>query len=139
MRAHIDRLLIFRLSFFVLLFIIMMGLMCYDIYAGIIGAGLSLLGFFLGLGVGFGSQRVFQIKWHKKEKKVTSKIDKLGLAVLVPYLTFTISRHFIFQYWFKGQVLYAFTFSFVAGVMLGRVLAMSRSIKKILVERGLHQ
>lgn len=136
-KKHIDRRLIFRLRLFYVISILLIGLMLYDVFEGIIGIELVLGGFFLGAFIGLIANRMFVIHWHEERAQVVSRFDKVGIVILLLYVAFSISRRWLFGHWIQGSLLTAFTYDILAGVMIGRVAGMSLKIRNILSERSL--
>jgi len=134
-KKHIDRKLIFRIRIFYLIGIILTGLMLYDVLEGIIGIELSLGGFLLGLFIGFLATRMFIIHWHDERAKVVSRFDTIGIIIMLFYVAFSVSRSWLFGHWIHGAVLTAFTYSILAGIMIGRIAGMRLKIKDILSEQ----
>ncbi|MCE8429881.1 MAG: hypothetical protein J5U19_16020 [Candidatus Methanoperedens sp.] len=98
--------------------------MLYEVLEGIIGIELALGGFFLGLFLGFIATRMFIIHWHEERAKVVSRFDTIGIFVMLLYIAFSASRTWLFGHWIHGSVLTAFTYSILAGVMIGRIVGM---------------
>ncbi len=63
-------------------------------------------------------------------------MDKIGIATLVAYILFVISRHWIFSHWFKDYALTAFSLSVGAGGMLGRLWNTRKKLRSILKREG---
>jgi len=131
-KKHIDRKLIFRIRIFYVIGIILTGLMLYDVLEGIIGVELSLGGFLLGLFLGFIATRMFIIHWHEESAKVVSRFDTFGIIIMLFYMAFSVSRAWLFGHWIHGSILTAFTYSILAGIMIGRIVGMRLKIKNIL-------
>src|SRR5665811_712188 len=136
-KKHIDRKLIFRIRIFYVIGIILTGLMLYDVLEGIIGIELSLGGFLLGVFLGFIATRMFIIHWHDEKAKVVSRLDTIGIVIMLLYAAFSASRAWLFGHWIHGSVLTAFTYSILAGVMIGRIVGMRWKIKNILSEQSI--
>lgn len=136
-KKHIDRKLYNRLKIFVIIVIILASLMLYDVREGILSVHLALGGFVLGIAIGFFVSRMFLIHWHEESAKVASRMDAIGVVILLGYLSFAFSRSWIFAHWIHGVALTAFTFSILAGIMLGRLLGMRLNIRKVLSSRGI--
>lgn len=136
-KKHIDRKLIFSMRIFYVIGIILTGLMLYDVLEGIIGIELSLGGFLLGLFLGLIATRMFIIHWHEERAKVVSRFDTIGIFVLLFYVAFSASRAWLFGHWIHGYVLTAFTYSILAGIMIGRIAGMRLKIKNILSEQSI--
>jgi hypothetical protein len=109
--------------------------MLYEVLEGIIGLELALGGFLLGLFLGFIATRMFIIHWHDEKAKVVSRFDTLGIFVLLLYVAFSTSKAWLFGHWINGSVLTAFTYSILAGVIIGRIVGMRLKIKNILSEQ----
>lgn len=82
-KKHIDRKLIFRIRIFYIIGILLTGLMLYEVLEGIIGIELSLVGFLLGLFLGFIATRMFIIHWHEERAKVVSRFDTVGIGIMI--------------------------------------------------------
>lgn len=137
LKKHIDRKLFTRLKIFFVIVIVLSALIIYDISEGILGINLAFLGYILGLIMGFIASRMFLISWHKESAKVVSRLDAIGIVILLLYIVFALSRRWIFGHWLTGSALTAFTFSILAGIMLGRFLGMRLNIRKVLSDRGI--
>ncbi len=136
-KKHIDRKLIFRIRIFYVIGIILTGLMLYDILEGIIGIELSFGGFLLGLFIGFIATRMFMIHWHEEKAKVVSRFDTIGIVIMLFFGAFSVSRAWLFGHWIHGSVLTAFTYTILAGIMIGRIAGMRIKIKSILSKQSL--
>lgn len=136
-KMHIDRKLIFRLRIFLVIVLVLTCLMLYDVLQGIIDIQLAFGGFLLGLFLGFIASRMFIIHWHEDNAKVVSRLDAIGVTILLFYMVISLSRTWIFEHWIHGSTLTAFTFSILAGIMLGRLLGMLFKIRTILLDRGI--
>lgn len=137
-KKHIDRRLIFRIRIFYVIGIILAGLMLYDVFEDIIDIELSLGGFLLGLFIGVIATRMFIIHWHEERAKVVSRFDTIGIIIMLLYVTFSISRAWVFGHWIHGSVLTAFTYNILTGIMIGRIVGMRLKIKRILSEQSLN-
>jgi hypothetical protein len=135
-KEFVDKKLIFRLRMFAVIFTIMIGIISYDVINGIIGILLALSGIAMGLIIGYIKGHLSNITWHPERNKVITQIDTIGIITLIIYLSFSLSKKWIFGHWIHGPALTAFSFSTVSGIMAGRVFSMRFQIKDILKERG---
>lgn len=135
-KEFVHKKLIFRLRKFAVLFVIMTGVIIYDIVAGVVPIPLAIAGIALGLIIGFTVGHLSNIIWHEETNKVIAKIDRDGIIILVIYIAFSISRRWMFGHWIHGPALSAFCFSIASGVTLGRLLSTRFQIKEILKEQG---
>ncbi|MEO5909956.1 MAG: hypothetical protein ABIP95_03665 [Pelobium sp.] len=124
-----------RLIFFIILFMVMCGIMIYDIIFQKIDFLFALLAFAVGSGIGYVVGSIKKVKWAEEESMVISKMDKEGIIILILYLSFSLSRKWLFGHWIHGDTLSAFCFSLVAGTLLGRFLSTRIKIRKILKDQ----
>lgn len=135
-KKHLDKKLARRMRILTIILCVMTGVLAYNMYISHISLLLVFLGVVLGCTLGFFAGRMFLIKWSEEDSKIIGNIDLLGGIVLVLYVAVSIARSWIFAHWFKGVILTSFTFSFIEGAMIGRLLSMRFNIKKILSEQG---
>jgi hypothetical protein len=77
-----------------------------------------------------------KISWNAEASKAVTKMDRLGIIILVLYLLFVIFRTWIFSYWLHGYTLTVFSLSVAAGGILGRLYSTRQKIRKILKGEG---
>ena len=135
-KEFVHKKLIFKLRMFVLIFTIMTGIIIFDIAEDVISIPLAITGFALGLIVGFTLGYLSNIFWHPETGKVVTQLDMVGFVILAVYISFSISRNWLFGHWIHGPALTAFCFSIASGVTLGRFLSTRFQIKDILTEQG---
>ncbi len=135
-KDNIDKKLIRRLRIFFFILCAMIFVSIYQIFVSDIHFLWVCLSVVLGIAVGLVAGRMFSIEWHEEQKVVVGRLDLIGGIVLVLYILFSIARHSIFEHWFTGAKLSAFTLCFVDGAMLGRITSMRFHIKKVLREQG---
>ncbi|OAQ41611.1 hypothetical protein A5893_00430 [Pedobacter psychrophilus] len=114
----------------------MSGIMIYDLLTGKINFWLAFLAFGSGNLLGYLVGSISKIKWHEEDSVVIAKMDRIGIIILVIYLSFSLSRRWIFGHWIHGDMLSAFSFSFAAGVILGRFISTRIKIRNVLKEQG---
>ncbi len=136
-RRHLHRDLKIRLAYFAVIFFVMISLISYNVFENEIGIFLASVGFLIGIGIGIATGRISSVHWHPENKKVVSRMDKMGVSFLLPYLLFTLFRERILEHWFRGVLLTAFTSSLIAGIMLGRIGFLIFRIEKTLKEEGI--
>jgi hypothetical protein len=135
-KEFVDKKLIFRLRMFAVIFTVMIGIILYDIITDTIGILLAISGITIGLLIGYVRGHLANIKWHPERNKVITQIDTIGIITLILYLSFSLSKKWIFGHWIHGPALTAFSFSTVSGIMAGRFFGMRFQIKDILKEQG---
>ena len=137
----VHRKLLFRLRRLAIVFLIITGILFYEISQNYIAGYIAADGFLLGMVIGLlVARRMHNISWDAETNKAVTKMDRLGIIILVVYLLFAISRRWIFSHLFQGYALSAFSLSFGAGGMLGRLWTTRQKIRQILKQEGfLHQ
>ena len=138
LRKHVHKRLIYQLIMFAIVTLIMIGIVGYDIVQGTVGFPLALIGVIVGLVIGFAVGRMFGIMWHEDTQKVIMKIDRTSILIIVLYIAFRLLSEKFLGHYLHGNELTALTFSILAGIIVGRMFSMFRSINKILVEKNLH-
>ncbi len=122
-----------RLSVFFIITSILFLVVFYDIFEGQISTLLACAGFAFGVIIGLLAGRMFVIFWHPETEKVVSRLDKIGVVILVLYISLEVGRKWVFGHWLHGAELNAFGLSILTGLLLGRLLSMAMKIKKILI------
>ncbi len=133
----VHRKLLFRLRRLAIVFVIIMGILIYEISQNYIAGYMSFIGFVSGYGIGLLiSYRMHIISWDAETNKAVTKMDRLGIIILVLYILFALARHWILSHWFQGYALTAFSLSVGAGGMLGRLYNTRKKIRQVLKSEG---
>ena len=135
-KEHVAPKLLKRLRIFVIIITIIVGIAMYDVFLGQVSILLAILGLSAGTAIGLVAGRMFKIFLHTETQKVVSRLDKIGVIFLVLYIAVEIGRKWLFGYWLHGAELNAFGLTFLAGLLLGRLLSMRKSIKRVLIEEN---
>ncbi|HSW96597.1 MAG TPA: hypothetical protein VLF89_02095 [Candidatus Saccharimonadales bacterium] len=130
--TYIHSRLLFQLIIFGLISLIMMSIVGYDIMINNITFEIAFLGIGIGLLVGFAVGRMFAIKWHEDTEKVIIGMDKTSILIIIVYVVFRIFGNELLGQILHGNVLTAFTYCTIGGIMIGRFFSMTRSIRNIL-------
>lgn len=131
-RKHIHKKLINRLRIFAIILTIIASIVAYKIFKGEISLSSATLGFLLGTGIGLIFGRMLKIYWHPETEKIITRLDKTAIGLLIIYIVIEFGRKWFFSHWLHGTTLNAFVLIFAAGLFLGRLLAMIKTIRKIL-------
>ena len=134
---HTDKSLVFRLRLFLAISLVLLGIIIYDLIVSKITFPLALIGIGVGVLIGLIAGRMFKIYWHEDKAKVVSRLDMLGIGILIFYIGFEIFREKIFGALIQDSLPWAFTFAFFSGTMFGRFLTMGFNIRSILYSRGI--
>ena len=133
----VHRKLLFRLRRLAIIFLIITGVVIYEVSKNYIAGILPIDGFLLGMIIGLlVARRMHNITWDTETRKTVTKMDRFGIIILVLYLLFAISRRWIFSHWLQGYALSAFSLSVAAGGMLGRLWTTRQKIRQILKQEG---
>ncbi len=127
-----NRLTIRLWLFFIIMSTLLIIVICH-VFEGHISALLAAGGFALGIILGFLAGRMFIIFWHPETEKVVSRLDKVGIVILVMYILLAAGRRWFLGHWLHGAELNAFGLAILTGLLLGRLLSMAIKIKNILI------
>jgi hypothetical protein len=132
---HLDKRMRFRLHLYFLISLILIGVLMFNVLRGTLRVDFGLLGLVAGIGIGIISSRMFHISWSKDAKKVVSRLDTLGIGILILYFLFEILRGTIVGF-FTHDIQVATTgFAVLAGIMFGRAIGTRGRIIQILEEQ----
>ena len=131
-RQYLDVRLIVRVRIFSVISLVMLILVAFESFKGVISLPLTLSGIFMGLIVGTIASRMFRLRWDSETKKVMGQMDWIGALVLVFYISFMIARTVLLGYLVQGSLLLALILSVTAGTFIGRVMGTRHGIYKVL-------
>jgi len=131
-RQFVERKLIIRLRIFFALFILLLGVIVYEISSNYIPVSKAMLAFFSGILIGVVFTRRKRFFWEEETSRVIARMDRIGIVLLLVYIAYLIFRHIWLAHLFYGHQLTAFSFALTAGTMTGRVLTMRTQIRQIL-------
>lgn len=135
--AYVHKKLLFRLRRLALFFLVVTGILIYEVSHDYIALYLALAGFVLGFALGYVvGKRMHNITWNEEASKVIGKMDRVGIIILVIYLLFAISRRWIFSHWLQGHALSAFVLSISCGAIISRLWFVRRKIREELRKAG---
>jgi len=113
----------------------MLGIVFYDTFTKTLPLVFAAFGILVGLFVGIFSSRMQHLSWDYDAKKIVSRLDIVGIIILICYMAFTIVKSKLIGIFVQGPVVGAVGFSITAGVMVGRVIGTRNAIMEILKER----
>lgn len=134
---HVDKKLKFRLKIFIIVATVMFGVVLYDIFTNILPLEFAMPVILVGLVVGIISARMYHLSWSHDAQKIVSRLDSVGIVILIFYLIFAVFRGKLIEFFVQGPVVGAVSFSVITGIMIGRVLGTRGAILKTLEEEGL--
>ena len=133
----VHRKLLFRLRRLAIIFLIITAILIYEVSDNYKAGYIAIFGFMTGMIIGLlVARRMHTISWDAETNKAVTKMDRIGIIILVLYLLFAITRHWILSNWLHGYALSAFSLSFAAGGMLGRLWTTRQKIRQILKQAG---
>jgi hypothetical protein len=133
----VHKKLLFRLRRLAIIFIIIFSILIIEISLNYISLLLASAGFIIGIVIGLiVSRRMHTISWDAETNRAITKMDRVGIIILVIYLIFALSRHWIFAHWVHGYALTPFCMSVGAGGMLGRLYHTRKTVRGILKKEG---
>lgn len=135
--AFVHRKLLFRLRRLALFFLIVAGILIYDISIDYIAGYLAMGGFIIGFIIGyFVARRMHKITWNDEAEKVVGKMDRVGIVILIIYILFAVTRRWIFSHWLQGHALSAFVLSISCGAIISRLWFIRKKIRNTLKAAG---
>lgn len=136
-RKPVSRRLLLQLRIFGLIFLLMLGVLAYDVATGQVTVFWSLGGLVLGIVLGVVVSRMYSLSYDEAEQQVAGRIDWVGGVILLLYLTFAVFRNQLFAPFVDASQLAGFGLAVSAGTMLGRLVGTGRGIRRVLVAWGL--
>ena len=136
-KEFVERKLLNRLRIFIAVFTLLLIAIFLEIYFDYISASTAIGAMMLGMMSGAVFVRRKRIYWEEDTSRVIARMDKIGIGLLIAYVLFMVIRHVFLHRWLHGHYALAFSFSFAAGAMLGRLLSMRAQIRQILKEKNI--
>jgi hypothetical protein len=131
---HIDARLLLRLGAFALIGLIMFGFVGYDVLLGELPLWMAVLGFILGLGVGYILGRILKVTWHETKQKAVMQMDIVGFIAIGVYVAFRFGENWVFGQFLSGVELSSLSLAVLSGLLFGRLFGLRISILKIVAE-----
>jgi len=133
----VHKKLLFRLRRLTIFLIIIFGIIIYELVQYEVPSFIPLTGVAVGIIIGLLiNPRMHNISWDAATLKAVTKMDRLGILILVLYLLFAIFRTWIFGFWLQGYTLTVFSLSVAGGGIFGRLFNTRQKIRKVLKEEG---
>ncbi len=135
-KQFVHKKILFRLRRLAVFFVVVFGILLYNIFQNNINPIIAVGGFVLGYIIGISLKRMHTLSWDAETNKAITRMDKVGIAILVGYLLFSLFRHWIFSHWFHGQALTIVTLAIASGGILGRLYSFRKRIRNLLKQEG---
>ena len=131
---HMDRKLVFRLSIFLLIALIILGIVVYDVAIGYLAWWMAALSFLAGTAAGYVLGRILTVRWHETEQKAVMEMDVAGFVAIGIYIGLRFGENWLFGYFLSGTALSTLSLAFLAGALFGRFLGLRKSVVKVVRE-----
>jgi hypothetical protein len=131
-KDYVKKKMIYRLRIFYIVSISMFGFIIYEIAIQTLDIVLATTAMILGIFTGWLVAQRYKLVWDEEASQVVTKMDRMGIVLLVIYLVFTFSRKWIFSHWLTGEALTLFTLTFGNGAMMARVVCLRKKIRRII-------
>jgi hypothetical protein len=131
-RHFVKKKMIYRLRIFYLVSVSMFCFIVYEIAVGKLEVFIATAAMVLGILTGWLAAQRYKLAWDEEASQVITKMDRMGIILLVIYLSFTLSRKWIFGHWLTGETLTLFSLTFGNGAMMARVLCLRKKIRRII-------
>lgn len=135
-RKHVPTKILWQMRIFIIVFVIMLGVVLYDVVTGIIGLGLAFIALLIGTVIGMVSSRMSHLSWDHDGQRIVSRYDFVGILILAGYISLSVFRTRIVGVFIHGPSVGAFSFALIGATMLGRIIGTRNSIQGILRDEG---
>jgi hypothetical protein len=79
-----------------------------------------------------------KLSWDHITGKIISRMDTLGIFLLIIYIPFEIFREKIVGLFVHGPIVFVVSFALLSGIMYGRVLGIRGKIRSLFKEQNLY-
>ncbi len=137
-KKHLHNKVILNLRIFMVISVVLSAIVCYEILTGRVSLLLAVFGLLFGTIIGVYTARMYLFSWDKDARKVISRLDLLGIGILILYILASIFRSRIIGYFVQPSYVTGMSIAVVTGLMIGRIVGTGQKITKILKEQNLH-
>lgn len=128
---NIDRRLINRLRFYLLVIVVLLVVIVLEVVIGNFSIIFAFVGIIIGLIIGVIVSRIYNLSWDEETNNVVGNIDLIGFVILMFYLVFILTKTQLLAYLVQGNSLSAMILGVTAGTMMGRVMSTKKGIEKV--------
>ena len=82
---------------------------------------------------------MYRIWRDQDNERVTSRMDRIGIIILVFYSMFALSRHYLLAEYVPKTFILPITFAIVSGIMIGRYIGMTYKVHHVLKQQNMFQ
>ncbi len=126
-----DKKLSKRMKMYLIITCIILLIESYELIVSGYSISKSLLFLLWGIGIGFMASRMFYLTWDADEEVITSRIDTVGVIVLILYIWFSVMRNTILKEIVGSSAVLVVTFAIVSGMMIGRFIGLQYKAYKL--------
>ena len=134
LHKYVDKRLRIRMYIYIAISMIMLGFVIFHIITDGVTTIRPLVGFVIGIMIGFIFSRIFHISWDHNAEKVIYRLDTYGILVLIIYIVLELNRERLITQFVHGRSVVSISFAVLSGIMIGRVLGIRGKIARILQE-----
>lgn len=132
---HLHKRLFMQLIFFIIISVVLFSVVIIDAFTSHLDIWWILLGALAGIVVGYLVSKAIKLRWHEDSQKVIKNIDRTGFIIIILYVLFRALANSEANKLLNGVELLAVTYSFLGGVLVGRLFSMGRRIVAIFREQ----
>jgi hypothetical protein len=121
---------------FIILAVLLTAFLLYELFVGAVPWYDAVGAYLIGLPLGYLLGRALKIRWHDTDAQAIAENDAIGTIALVVYIAFAVSREWILGHWFAAAIVLPISLALAAGLLLGRYIAIERSINRVLTAHG---
>ena len=136
-RKHTHPRLQMQFVLFTIIAIVMLGVVIYDVVNQGASLWLIVIGVLVGGIIGYALSWAFKIRWHEDTKRVIQNADRLSFLLIALYIVVRTGGQQLLGHYVHGPMLVALLYSVIAGVMIGRVIALGRRVGRVLKTKKL--
>lgn len=137
-KKHLHQKVILNLRIFMVISVVLSAIVGYEILTSRVSLLLATIGLLIGTGIGVFTARMYLFSWDKDARQVISRLDLLGIGILILYILASIFRGRIIGYFVQPSYVTGMSIAVVTGLMIGRILGTGHRITRILKEQNLH-
>ncbi len=137
LRRHVHSRVLIQLVIFALVSLGLLVAVAYDAVAGEIGLWVVLVALVLGGIAGYFVGKIFALAWHEDTRKVVMSLDRMSFVLIGVYIVFRIFGEQLLGQYVHGAELTAVTFTFLSGLLLGRLFSVWQGVSRILKQQGI--
>lgn len=130
-RHNVNRKIKIKLWIYFLVFIISLMMSMFHFVKGNISFYFPLGGFISGFLIGHVVSRMNKVMWDEDSEMIDLKLDKLGIVILLVYLTFVIFKNTLIEDIVHLHHISSISLAVLSGTMLGHAVALRKMVLKI--------